>query len=80
MGLEQKGMKEMIRRLDKLGRICIPKEFRKTYNWNDLQEVEIIEKDGKIILKKFKGKHCGNCNNLIANNDKFCSNCGNKIR
>ena len=49
MGLEQKGMKEMIRKLDKLGRICIPKEFRKTYNWHDLQEVEIIEKDGKII-------------------------------
>jgi AbrB family looped-hinge helix DNA binding protein len=45
------------RSLDKMGRIVIPKEIRKTFKWVDNQELEIIAyKNGSVIIRKPEGK------------------------
>lgn len=43
----------MIRRIDELGRIVIPKEIRKTLKLNMGDIVEIYVEDNKIMLKRF---------------------------
>ena len=41
-----------VRKIDDLGRVVIPKEFRKTFNWPIGMEVEIFAADGKVIVAK----------------------------
>ena len=41
-----------VRKIDDLGRVVIPKEFRKTFNWPIGMEVEISAADGKVIVAK----------------------------
>ena len=49
----------MIRNLDQLGRIVIPKETRKAFDINEGDPVEIFTDGDKIILKKYNpGCHC----------------------
>ena len=43
----------MIRRIDELGRIVIPKEIRKSLKLNMGDIVEIFVEDNKIMLKRF---------------------------
>lgn len=44
----------MIRKIDDLGRVVIPKEIRKTLRVREGDPMEIyVEKDGEIILKRF---------------------------
>ena len=44
----------IVRRIDSLGRIVIPKEIRRTMNIKDYDALEMFtEKEGRIILKKF---------------------------
>ena len=43
----------VIRRIDDLGRIVIPKEIRRTLRINDGDNVEIYVNDDSIILKKY---------------------------
>ena len=43
----------IVRRIDELGRIVIPKEIRKTLRINDGEHLEIFVKDKFVILKKF---------------------------
>lgn len=48
-------MKEtgMIRRLDDLGRLVIPKEIRKKYKMNEGDSIEIYIKDDSICIRKY---------------------------
>lgn len=69
----------MVRRLDELGRIVIPIEFRRINNWNHEDEIEIIENGDELILKKYNGIYCKKCNNTLSRNDKYCRNCGRKV-
>ncbi len=48
-------MKEtgMIRRIDELGRVVIPKEIRKTLRINEGDPLEIYTESEKLLLKKF---------------------------
>ncbi len=43
----------MIRRIDELGRIVIPKEIRKTYKLKEGDLIEIFASNENLILKKF---------------------------
>src|SRR5574344_363306 len=43
----------VVRRIDDLGRIVIPKEIRKTLRIKDGESVEIFLNDDNIILKKY---------------------------
>ena len=44
--------KVLTRRLDKLGRITIPANLRKSLNINDSEELEIITGPNNIIIRK----------------------------
>ena len=43
----------IIRRIDNLGRIVIPKEIRDTIRIKDNESMEILIEDNKIVLKKY---------------------------
>lgn len=43
---------EVIRQMDKLGRICIPIDFRKSFEINDETRILITLTDEGILLKK----------------------------
>lgn len=43
----------VIRKIDELGRLVVPKEIRKNLNINDGEEVEIFVDEDCIILKKY---------------------------
>jgi len=43
----------IVRRIDELGRIVVPKEIRRTMRLRDGDPLEIfIDRDGSVILKK----------------------------
>ena len=44
----------IIRRVDDLGRICLPKELRKAMNLNPDTAVEVFTTPGGIVLKPYK--------------------------
>lgn len=48
-------MKEtgMVRRLDDLGRLVIPKEIRKMYKMKEGDSIEIYIKEGSVCIRKF---------------------------
>ncbi len=44
----------IVRRIDDLGRVVIPKEIRRTYKIREGDPLEIfVDKDGEVILKKY---------------------------
>ena len=49
----------IVRKMDQLGRLVIPKETRKMFNLNEGEPVEIFTDGDKIIIKKYNpGCHC----------------------
>lgn len=44
----------MVRKIDELGRIVIPKEIRKSLNIRNGEDVQIFIRDEEIVLKKYK--------------------------
>lgn len=56
----------VVRQVDPLGRIVIPKELRRTFNINESDALEIYTEGDVIILKKYTpGCHCcGEVSNL----------------
>jgi len=69
----------IVRKIDDLGRIVLPKELRKTMNINVKDPLEIfVENDGSIVLKKYEPAciFCGNANNTIEYKGKIvCRDC-----
>ena len=43
----------IVRKMDQLGRLVIPKETRKMFNLNEGEPVEIFTDEDKIIIKKY---------------------------
>ncbi|HHW45681.1 MAG TPA: AbrB/MazE/SpoVT family DNA-binding domain-containing protein [Clostridiales bacterium] len=69
----------MLRKVDELGRIVIPKELRRQYNVEDNKDFfEIFVEDDAIILKKYQPS-CIFCGELkeISNykGHNICSSC-----
>ena len=52
----------IVRKVDELGRIVLPKELRYILNINEKDPVEIFMEDNTIILKKYEPA-CLFCNN-----------------
>ncbi len=68
----------IVRKVDELGRIVIPKELRKSFNVNEGNPLEIYTDGDNIILKKYTpGCHCcKNTDNLIeVLGLKLCPSC-----
>lgn len=47
-------MANVIKKIDDLGRVAIPKEMRRTLRWMGGDEIEIIQKDNQITLRKYQ--------------------------
>ena len=72
----------IVREIDALGRIVLPKSIRKVYNLKDRDGVEIFTDGDMIILKKY-APFCIFCNeqeNLIKYKDKnICKKCAEEL-
>ena len=66
----------IIRKVDELGRIVIPKEIRKFLEIEEGTNMEIYVKKDEIIIRKHKDTFCPLCLKRCNHEDKFCSNCG----
>lgn len=73
----------IVRRLDQLGRIVIPKELRTTLDLKDTDPVEIFTEGDKIILRKYQPSciFCGEAEDLVQIDGKnICRKCIERIR
>ena len=73
----------VVRKLDKLGRIVIPIEMRKTLDINLQDPLEIFSEGNNIILRKYAPGcvFCGEVNNTIQYKGKLvCQDCMNQLR
>lgn len=75
----------IVRRVDELGRVVIPKELRTALNIKDDDPVEIfVGEDGAIILKKYQ-PGCVCCNSLdnlkkLPNGTNICEDCFGQVK
>ena len=71
-----------VRKIDDLGRVVIPKEFRKTFNWPIGMEVEIFAADGKVIVAKHSTAcvFCGKPTRVQIGEQHICPVCAAKYQ
>ena len=72
----------IVRRLDQLGRIVIPKELRTTLDLKDTDPVEIFTEGDTIILRKYQPSciFCSEAEGLVQIDGKnVCRKCVEKI-
>lgn len=72
----------IIRKLDELGRVVIPKEIRNKLDIEEKDPIEIYLDGNSIILKKFESGciFCNNSKDLTAYKDKLiCKKCLAKL-
>ena len=68
----------MIRKVDELGRIVLPAEYREALNIKAKDDVDLNLEKGKITIQKaVSGCHlCGAATNLVRmENEYFCRSC-----
>jgi len=68
----------IVRRVDQLGRIVLPKELRETLNIDKKDPMEIYVEDDTVILKKYEPgcTLCSSVDNLISyQGKKVCEDC-----
>ncbi|UOQ94474.1 AbrB/MazE/SpoVT family DNA-binding domain-containing protein [Halobacillus shinanisalinarum] len=64
----------VVRKVDELGRIVIPKELRRTLQVEEKTPLEIFVEDEKIILKKYKAsKECAITGEISDDNREFAN-------
>lgn len=72
----------IVRKLDELGRITIPKELRTTYGLSEGDPIEIMTTEDGILLKMYR-PGCSCCNavsNLVeVNGIRLCADCIQKF-
>lgn len=73
----------IVRRVDELGRIVLPKEMRKELNIDTKDPVEISKEGTAIVLRKYENR-CTFCGKLKPaynfSNKKICRECLEKIK
>lgn len=73
----------IVRKLDQLGRIVIPKELRNTFDLEEGDPIEIFVDGNDIILRKYQPA-CIFCNDatdiLQYENKNICKNCLGKLK
>ncbi len=73
----------IVRKVDELGRIVIPKELRKTFNIGEKDALEIFVDGGKIILKKYEPAciFCGQArDNVNYKGKNICPECVDQLK
>ena len=72
----------IIRKVDELGRVVLPKELRNKLDILEKDPIEIFVDGNSVILKKFEPNciFCGTSKKLITYQDKMiCAKCAEKI-
>lgn len=72
----------IVRQIDSLGRIVIPKELRRTLEISEGDSLELFIEDTTIILRKYQPACmiCGNAKNVITYKGRnFCPDCVKEI-
>ena len=73
----------IVRKVDELGRIVLPKELRNTLNINEKDPLEIyVDEDNKIVLKKNDPAciFCGGMNGIVSYRGyNVCRDCQEKL-
>ncbi len=73
----------MVRPVDELGRIVLPKELRRSLSINPRDSVEIFTDGDRIVLQKYEPAciFCGNADHVVYYEGKrICSDCLAKIK
>ena len=73
----------IVRKLDQLGRIVIPKELRTTFDIKETDPIEIFIDGTDIVLRKYQQTcvFCGEAENLVEFNGKMvCPSCLKKLK
>ena len=73
----------IVRKVDELGRIVIPKELRTTLDINEKDALEIFVEGDMVILKKYVPARifCGQAKNVKTIKDKrICNICLDELR
>lgn len=72
----------IVRKLDELGRIVIPKELRTTYGIKEGDPIEIMTTEDGILLKLYR-PGCSCCNTVSGlieiNGIRLCADCIQKF-
>ncbi|WP_064199041.1 AbrB/MazE/SpoVT family DNA-binding domain-containing protein [Brevibacillus brevis] len=73
----------VVRKVDELGRIVLPKELRETFDINIKDAIEIYVNGESIILKKYQPS-CVFCNSVeetvFFKGKLICSTCSNEAK
>ena len=73
----------IVRKVDELGRIVLPKELRGTFKIDHKDPLEIYVEGDSIILKKYEPAciFCGSANDVINYMDKrICRDCIERLK
>lgn len=73
----------IVRKLDQLGRIVIPKELRTTFDLKENDPIEIWTEGGDIILRKYQPAciFCNEAADMVSFEGKnVCRKCLDKIK
>lgn len=68
----------VVRKVDQLGRIVLPKSLRKRYQMNEGDPVEILVQGDHIILERYRPRcvFCGSMEEVTDFKEKqICANC-----
>ncbi|PZD94303.1 AbrB family transcriptional regulator [Paenibacillus sambharensis] len=68
----------VVRKVDQLGRIVLPKSLRKRYQMNEGDPVEILVQGDHIILERYRPRcvFCGAMDEVREFKDRYlCSSC-----
>ncbi len=72
----------IVRRVDELGRLVIPKELRREIGVKDGDEVEILGGENCIVIKKYSPAclFCGSSEELVTFKEtRICSACKEEL-
>ncbi len=74
-------MTVFVRKIDELGRIVLPMEFRRILNVDTKCDISMEVKDGSIVLTP-RQSTCRSCGNVIAAKSKYnlCRDCIQAIK
>ncbi len=73
----------IVRRVDELGRVVLPKELRKTYDIKEKDPIEIFVDEDKIILKKYEPAciFCDNASDVsVYKRKNICKECFEELK
>jgi transcriptional pleiotropic regulator of transition state genes len=73
----------VVRKVDQLGRIVLPKSLRKRYQMNEGDPVEILVQGDHIILERYKPKciFCMSSEKVVEYKDRYvCLSCMNEMQ